>query len=1035
MGNADEQKLPGRENELELHRQRASHRAILNSLAIAVCTLDWRGTITSLNQETVRLLGWSESACLGQSFHDLTHCTSTPGQGEEGSCSITQVFETGQSVWSPRSVLWCRRGEPRIVELTCVPLIEESPCGVVLSFRDLATQVQLEEELHRLASIPEESPFPIVELDAQANLLYANPAMTRLMDQVGFNAEGYSTVLPPDVRGLVERCLTIGVSEQNVEVEVGKKQYAWLFCPLRELGLVRGYGMDVTERKLAANELEAYVERLGQKNAELDKALTKAQAATQAKAAFLATMSHEIRTPLNGIIGMTGLLLDSPLSQEQREDAETVQKSAEGLLTIINDILDFSKVEAGKLDLEVVDFDLRTLLEDVLDLFALRAHGKGLNLAGLIWLHTPCTLKGDPGRLRQILTNLIGNAIKFTERGEVVVEIGGVVQAEVQEAGILGLEEGSQSSLTPPPLSQTVLLFSVRDTGIGISADGKARLFQAFSQGDPTATRKYGGTGLGLAISKQLVELMGGEIGVEAAPDQGSMFWVKIPFFQPPQEPAPTEVMHKELAGRRVLVLESHATTRMAIEESLKAIQVHCDTSNDPARIDELLRSPVQGGRPYDAVFLDAHLWEVQGQELIRSMKAVPGGSEIPIVLLTRGDRKTPAGNQDQDGIVAYLPKPVRRSRLYTCLAMAVGAVKVATAPSAPSGDPDLTFLSSPPGISKHAPGTRGRILVAEDNLVNQKVILGMLKKMGVEVETVINGREAVEAVARRSYDLILMDWQMPEMDGLEATQAIRDREASHVKREAETREELRVKSDAKEKGISDTLHSSPATLHHVPIIAMTANAMQGDRERCLAAGMDDYLAKPVRAEVLKETLSRWLPQDHVPVGNRPELEEKPCQQEYQVRANIPRPASSDPAESPKGPASQGPICDWQTALAQLDGDQELMRELIALFLETGLSLMDQIREALDRGDSVGLMKAAHTLKGAVTTFRAKAVWEVLYRLEQVASAKNLSEAEKVSREVTQEMEQLILELRSENFALTNHNPSLMVGNTSEQRG
>ncbi|MEE8612723.1 MAG: ATP-binding protein, partial [Nitrospirales bacterium] len=767
MGNADEQKLPGRENELELHRQRASHRAILNSLAIAVCTLDWRGTITSLNQETVRLLGWSESACLGQSFHDLTHCTSTPGQGEEWSCSITQVLETGRSVWSPRSVLWRRRGEPRIVELTCVPLIEESPCGVVLSFRDLATQVQLEEELHRLASIPGESPFPIVELDAQANLLYANPAMTRLMDQVGFNEEGFSTVLPPGVRGLVERCLTIGVSEQDVEVEVGKKQYAWLFCPLRELGLVRGYGMDITERKLVANELEAYVERLGQKNAELDKALTKAQAATQAKAAFLATMSHEIRTPLNGIIGMTGLLLDSPLSQEQREDAETVQKSAEGLCTIINDILDFSKVEAGKLDLEVVDFDLRTLLEDVLDLFALRAHEKGLNLAGNIWLHTPCALKGDPGRLRQILTNLIGNAIKFTERGEVVVEIGRVVQAEGQEAGILGLEDGSPSSLTPRPLAQTVLVFSVRDTGIGISADGKTRLFQAFSQGDPTATRKYGGTGLGLAISKQLVELMGGEIGVEAAPDQGSMFWVKIPFFQRPQERAPTEVMHKELAGRRVLVLEGHATTRMAIEESLKAIQVHCDTSNDPARIDELLRSLVQGGSPYDAVFLEAHLWEVQGKELIRSSKAVPGGPEIPIVLLTRGDRKIHAGNQDQNGIVACLPKPVRQSRLYTCLAMAVGMVRAPTAPSAPSGDPGLTLLSSPPGISKRAPGIRGRILVAEDNLVNQKVILGMLKKMGVEVETVINGREAVEAVARRSYDLILMDWQMPEMDGL----------------------------------------------------------------------------------------------------------------------------------------------------------------------------------------------------------------------------------------------------------------------------
>jgi len=381
--------------EQELRWSHASNRAVLNSLAIAVCIIDHGGAVQSLNQEAVRLLGWGEALCRGRSFHELTQCLSLTPESSRTICPVSQVIQTGKSLWLPRVSLRGRSGDWLVVELTCTPLIDEGTSGVVLSFRDLATQIQMEEDLRRLASIPEESPFPIVELDSQANMLYANPSMTRLMELAGFRDEGFSAALPKDVQKIVERCLVLRVSEQDVEVHVARKQYAWLFCPLNELRLVRGYGLDVTERKNAADELGRFVEVLGQKNLELDEALTKAEAATRAKAAFLATMSHEIRTPLNGIIGMTALLSESSLTPEQRDDAGTIQKSAEGLLSIINDILDFSKIEAGRLEFESIDFDFSTLLEDILDILALKANNKGLHLVGLVSAEVPGRLRGS----------------------------------------------------------------------------------------------------------------------------------------------------------------------------------------------------------------------------------------------------------------------------------------------------------------------------------------------------------------------------------------------------------------------------------------------------------------------------------------------------------------------------------------------------------------------------------------------------------------------------------------------------------------
>ena len=572
----------------DLRRQQGSNKALLNSLAMAVCTLDERGVIMALNQEALRLLGWGESFCQGKSFHDLTGCCAVLPQDSIGECPIVQVIQSGRSTWVSRARLHCRGDAIRVVDMTCVPLVDHGDTGIVLSLRDLALQMQIEDDRHRLASIPEESPFPIVELNTQANMLYANPVMIRLIAQTGFREQGHSRALPPDIEKIATQCLSDGRSMQDVEVDVGSKQYAWMFSPMRDLGLVRGYGMDITERKSAADELGTFVEVLGQKNRELDDALRKAEIATSAKTVFFATMSHEIRTPLNGIIGMTSLLLDERLGPDQREDVETIQKSAEGLLTIINDILDFSKMEAGKLELETIEFDLRALLEDLLDLFSSRAHSKDLALAGLVHPTVPQFVHGDPGRVRQILTNLIGNAIKFTEHGEVVIRIE-TVPGPMDAPGISPPEKGS------PELDCVHLRMAVRDTGIGIDVDSQLNLFQSFSQADLSTTRKYGGTGLGLAISKELVELMGGRIEVATQLGKGSEFAVTVPFVLGPRSDHSLtwEPSHEAFRDCRVLLIEPHAPTRQSIEQALELIHVKCESAGNALEGQEQLKEEI----------------------------------------------------------------------------------------------------------------------------------------------------------------------------------------------------------------------------------------------------------------------------------------------------------------------------------------------------------------------------------------------------------------------------------------------------------
>jgi two-component system sensor histidine kinase/response regulator len=822
--------------------------------------------------------------------------------------------------------------QQRIRELETVLNLQEQKVKQLTAFA-----VQMQESEAGARAIIDNALDGVITIDHSGRIIDFNPAAEKLF---GYEREAVlgktigETIVPPSLREahhrgmahflatgegplLGRRVETFGWHAEGGEFPI---ELAITVLHPQQPPMLTAYVHDITQ--------------LRQTTEALTRAKEAAEAANRAKSDFLANVSHEIRTPMNGILGMTQLALDTELTGEQREYLQMVKTSADGLLTVINDILDFSKIEAGKLELDAIEFELRDVLADAVRSLALRASAKKLELACHVPANVPDFLVGDPTRLRQVLLNLVGNAIKFTERGEVVVRVGLTEARPVADA--------APAVPTLRPGGDIELRFSVTDTGIGIAPEKIPSIFEPFVQADSSTTRKYGGTGLGLSITSQLVEMMGGRLWAVSVPGEGSTFHFTLHLRL--QDRSPSRLLPRrplDVQGLKVLVVDDHAVNRLILAELLDSWLMKPTTADSVRQALAELEAAAASGKPFPLVLLDAHLPEEDGFTLAAAIRARPHLGEAVLILLSSGNRSEYAERCRELGIAQCLLKPVKPSDLLDAIArtfvVGSGSGHDAAPPSPPTPLPsgerreDVAPLS-PLGRGVGGEGTNRvlRVLLAEDNFVNQRLILALLGKQGHRVVAVANGAAAVRAVQQEKFDLVLMDVQMPELNGLEATRAIRAWEKEHG--------------------------------GHLPIIAMTAHAMKGARDDCLRAGMDDYLSKPIQTPKLVRLMEQLtgFRGDNVPDLGLPETKA---------------------------------VFDPRPLMQRIGNDSILFRELVGMFEEDCPRLLEQLRQAIAAGDADTVQRTAHQLKGSAGNFAALNVVQAAQRLEDLGRIGDLSEA------------------------------------------
>lgn len=899
-----------RKVEQALMESEAFYQSLVETLPLAMLRKDLNGRFTFANRLLCDAFNRSPEEIIGHSDHDFF-----PRElAEKYRSDDRHVVET-RTNFETTEEFQTATGQLRYTHVVKSPVYDAtgSLVGIQGIFSDVTEKVQAERELIQTKARLQEvldaaTQVAIISTDVHGSIVLFNTGAERMLgyskeEMLGKTPEVFH--LPSEVlaRGAqLSREFRREIRGFNVFVEYARRgdheEREWTYVrkdgsQIRVLlsvtakhdhnGHVNGFlgiATDITARHLA--------------EAELMKAKEAAEAANRAKSDFLANMSHEIRTPLNAIIGMTELVRDTELNGTQREYLGMVQEAGESLLAVINDILDFSKIEAGKLSLERIGFNLRELLGDTMKSLALRAHRKSLELACHVAAVVPTAVEGDPHRLRQVVVNLVGNAIKFTERGEVVLDV--------------DVERATEDEI--------VLHFQVTDTGIGISPDQLHTIFEAFEQADTSTTRRYGGTGLGLAISSRLVELMRGSIWVESEVDRGSTFHFLVRFWNAtaPVDDAETTIYPTILKGLNVLIVDDNATNRRILVEimnnwTMNPVAVACVSD---ALVE--LRSKSEAGNPYALVLTDANMPDKDGFELARKIHENPMLCRSMVMMLTSGDRPNDLKRCKEYGVASYLIKPVKQSELLDAILAAIGDQ------SALSNAQDQS-----PGASRKSARPKS-ILLAEDSVINQKLAIGLLEKWGHRVTVANDGHEAVMLSGQLAFDAVLMDVQMPEMDGLDATRAIRQREL--------------------------------LTGQHLPILAMTAHAMKGDRERCLEAGMDDYLMKPIRAEQLFQALER--------IG----MEKSP--------------APPNEIQLPK-PASEKDHVDWDFASQAVNFDDELLLHVVEAFREECPQLIETMRRSIAAAEWKQYQRAAHTLKSGMRMFGVVSLANEIERLELAA--------------------------------------------------